>query len=485
MFCKNCGKSNEKHSLYCSDDGTFLHNKKSSISLRRGDIKFCKSCGQSIQSSHLYCPNCGHSLFEHQKKDLNTTTSNIKKTKIFSKKKDIGLGFNFKDVVKPSLIGFGILFVISAILVFVVNSSIEEGIVNEFAISMDVKLLNPMDLFLFFNSASFTLSTLNSPYEMGSLSLSGMPILFILVPFLIFFIMGVYFAKTNKKLEKSIDLKRILFIGVLYGAIISFISIINRGDISLSIPYLGQRITFKRNFSAPTGFINGTLICVFSLLIGYAVYWKFSKKDTVIGNYRSLFDGLSMFFNCILFVSIATMIFLTLILKKDLSNEYSNLFLLGQLGVYALLITHFTNLRIVKGALGEFSEEKISLLTNVEYIKNDIGNEALIFLYMVVLVVYVSFFIYGKNVKKRGDRNIIYTTLTYSILMGILAYMTHIKLIGTGSLELFGQVADFTGNISVGCSVISTIISSFILSTLSSLAGYFLAKKNKGQVESN
>lgn len=478
LFCKNCGKSNEEHSLYCSKDGAFLHSTKSNISLRKGNVKFCKSCGQSVQSSHLYCFNCGHSLFNSPKKGSKKTSG---------KKKNMGLEFHFKDIVKPSLIGFAMLFVISIILMVVVNSSMEEFLIEEFDISMDVKLLKPMDLVLLLNSTDFTLNTLaNNSYGIGSVSLSGIPIVFILAPFLIFFIMGVYFAKTNKKLERSIDLKRILFIGLSYGVILSLISIINRGEISLSMPYIRERIAFKRNFSELTSFIDGTLICVLSLLIGYTVYWKFSKKDRIIGSCKFLFDGLFLFFSSILLVSITTAIASKLIPEINLLNENKNLLELGQLGVYTFLMIHLASFKIMGGALGEFDQEKISLLTNTEYIKNEMGNEALIFLYVMELVVFISFFIYGKNAKRRGDKNIVYTTITYSILMGILAHITYIKMFGTGSLELFGELGEvLSGSVSFGFSIMNTIISSFILSTLSSLAGYFLAKKDQGKVMSN
>ena len=128
-------------------------------------------------------------------------------------------------------------------------------------------------------------------------------------------------------------------------------------------------------------------------------------------------------------------------------------------------------------------EEKVSLFKNLEYIESSLGQETIVFLFLMVLVPFILFFTDGRKSKKTGNQSFILTTTTYSIIMGILAYITHVKLIGTGSMGFLDGILD--GNVNMGFSVLFAIIGSLIISTLSTFAGNFLAKEGQGQVPSN
>jgi hypothetical protein len=477
MFCRYCGQANDNSSIYCSNDGALLYKGKTKVNLVRDKVRFCKECGEGIESYDLYCTDCGASLYEKKRKPPIIEIPNIKDAKIPKIKDNVASKLNLKSSFIYSLIGFGIIFLISVIISSTLNFAIKDALMSEFGVPMDIKILNPMDITLLFNLANLKLSMGVDLYNIGMVRLTGTPVVALLVPFIIFFLMGIVLGRKDNKQGQAFNLQGTLVMGIFYGILLSLFALINSRKTSFLIPYIGEEIILEKSYFFLSTLINGGIISIISLLLGYGVYWKFSKNYDLVGNFKWLFDGLFILFSGALVVSVATGFFTTFVLKETSSNSFMDFTIISQMGIYAFLLINFGSFSFAE----DFLEDKVSLFKNMDFIKDGLGSKAPIFLYIAVLVPIVLFYLYGKKAKENGNKNIIYTTITYSVAIGILAYITHGMLVGTGD---GGGILDdiFSANFNIGFKIMYSIVGSFILSTLSTLAGFFLTKDVKSEV---
>lgn len=473
MFCRHCGQENNDSSIYCSNDGALLYKEKIKVNLIRDKIRFCKDCGKAIESYELYCTDCGVSLYEKREKATTIEIPNIKETKLFKERGNIIPKLNIKSSAIYSIIGFGIIFLLSIMVSTAINTTIQEQIMNEFYIPTDINLLSYLDVALILNVANLKLTMLADFYNLGTATLSGAPFAFILVPFIIFFLLGMNLGKKNNKLGETISMQGTLLTGLFYGLILALLALVNSAETSFYIPYLEESIALQKKYSFFTSLINGTLISTISLLLGYGVYWKLSKRDSLIGSFKWLFEALIIFLTSSVLVNIAAGLFIKFILKEDTSNVFLDFALFSQMGIYAFLMINLGSFSFMQ----DYDGETLSLFKNMEFLKSGLDDKAPIFLYGVILLPIILFYLYGKRSKENGNKNILYTTITYSIVIGILAYLTHGKLVGIG---LEGILDDMLGtNLNLGFRVIYSIIGSLVLSTVSTLAGYLLSEETK------
>lgn len=480
MFCRTCGQWNEDYSTYCSNDGTLLHGNKKKINLVRGNMKFCKNCGNTINSYHLYCSNCGISTYEERKKNLNFKPEIPVSTKEAVRTNVLGKPY-VKSSIVYSLIGFGIVLLISLIISGKINSALQETLAYEIGLPMNIKLINPLDLILLLNLSSLKLSFSVMAYGGASATVVGMPFIILLIPIIVFFVLGIFKGRKDSQKDSQINLINTLLIGFFYSLILAIIALFHKGNINLPIPYTGELVSMTKSYLFFATFLNGVLISTLSLLLGYGLYSKLGKKDSITNNYRYLFDGLFLFFIIGLTTAIVAGLFFkfdiaknsypTVGMTKNIGDKFGELVLIGQMGIYAFLMT---NLGVFNMSI-DHETEKLSLLKNMDFIKDSFGNNGAIFLYIVLLIPIVLFFIYGKRAKKNSNlKNIILTTLAYSVGIMILSHLTHVKIIGTGSVKL---TEDFlNSNAIMGFSLISSFLGSLLLSTLSAFAGFFLGK---------
>lgn len=468
MFCRTCGQKNKDYSIYCSKDGTMLHTFNAKVNLIRDDAKFCGNCGNPIKSYDLYCKNCGVSLFKESKK---TTIFQKPVTRI---PKQVSIGkTDIKTPIINSLIAFGIVFIFCLVVSSAINSSIREVLADELGIYIDVKIFNPLDLSLLFNLSSLKLSMgVNSDYGSYSYAanIAGRFFLFLLVPFIIFFILGIINGKKDVQEGKEFNYKNYLLTGLFYGLILSIVSLLSRNTVSTPGFDFGEIISLNKRFSFFNTFINGGLISILSSLMGYGVYARASKKEFITGNFKWMFDGLFIFFVSGIIISVVSSIFLSFVPDIESGIGFLDLTLFSQFGIYAFLLMNFGSLTVVENNF----VDKISLLWNLDFVKDNFESGELVLLYIPILLPIVLFFIYGRRAKKASSSTMIYTILTYSIAMAMLAYLTNIKITGWEVSMLDGSL-DY--NIGIGISFISSLIGSFILSGISVAIGYLLSKK--------
>lgn len=467
MYCRTCGQANADYSIYCSNDGTLLHSNKKNTSLTRSNVSFCKDCGETIKSYDLYCTNCGISLFEEKRRKtlFQGPVKNIPKTINMEGKK------NIKSPIFYSLIGFGIIFLISLIVSGIINSAIQKELSYDLGIATNIKLVNPFDLILLLNLSNLKLTASLGSYGFSTATLGGVPFVFLLIPFSIFFILGIFQGKKDHHNSQQFQFINPLLTGLFYGLIICIISLFHKGKIDIPIPYLGGIVNMTKNYIFLTSLINGSLMSILSLLLGYGAYAKLSKKENIIQNFSWLFDGLFLFLISVVSIVIASTLFIKFGLDEDTGSKVGDFVLFSQSSIYAFLIIHLGSF----GFSQDFIDEKISLLKKVNPNHFPFGNKALIFLYLAILLPIVLFFLYGRKSKNIGNKKIIYTTLTYSLIVGILAYLTHINLAGSGSAEVLDEF--FNSNISMGVKFLSPFLGSFVLSTLATMAGFLLGKE--------
>ena len=478
MFCKDCGKDNDNHALYCGNDGIVLGEKSNKLKLSKTITRFCKDCGEPITSYDLYCKNCGSSLFEKSKSIHGVSKFEKDHTndkELSARAKNIGQ-FDFKESFVHAALGFIIILLISLTISTAINKVIQEELLYDIGTFSDFKAVNFLDITMLFNCAKLNVGIFNGNYTLIDGSVSGIPFIALLIPFLIFFLIGVFKARKNNKLNQNFELKEILLTALFYGVLISFLSLIASSNKDMFMPYLNQRIVFKKKYVLFASLINSILISGLPLLLGYSFYEKTSNSKNRSDNFKELFNASFIFFISAFSVCLAVAIYSKLQLKDQLPNDIFDLLIIAQMGIYAFLMINFGTFKFIY----ELDLIDISLFNNIGILKEDLGSGGIIFLFLLVLIPVFLFYSYGRKVKRTGRGNILYSSIFYSLLMGILAYLTYGIMSGSGGLEIFDGLVNY--QINFGFKFYYSIISSFMLSILSSSAGYFLSKDNKSEV---
>jgi len=357
---------------------------------------------------------------------------------------------------------------ISLILSGCINSFIQEELISEMQDFINIKLINPLDISLLLNLANVKFSMEAGNFPVTTLTLAGIPFLFLLIPFIIFFIMGIVKARNNHKRNEGLNITNIIITGLIYGGLLSVISLLNRGSLEIPVPFEGM-VSMNKNFLFFKSFFNGSLISILSLLLGYGSYSKiveFNKDKKTLSEFPWLFNGVFFFLISIVTIIIASSLFIKFGMEEEIESGFLGLLYIGQFSIYAFLISHLGTISISD----DYNEISLSLLEKLGFQSTPYDDNLIIFLYAMLLIPVIIFFIHAIKSKNIDIKKIIKTTLTYSMFVGIIAYLTHIKLTGTGFAELLEEI--MAGDVILGASFISVFISSFIITTLASVAGF-------------
>lgn len=481
MFCRDCGEDNKDYHNYCSRDGASLYKNNKKINLTKTKARFCKECGQDTKSYDIYCTECGTSLFEKKKKESFIEMPDIKEGIRFTESKGAKEALNLKSSLISSVTGFGIIMLLSILASTFMNFVIKDELRQGIGFAMDIKIFKIWDFALLFNATNlkFIISSLGGLGGMsGTSAVAGTPLILLLIPFIIFFFIGIYRGKINNKLGKGFDLKGALVMGLSYGLMLTLIALIGSLKMEVFIPGM-DGISLQKRYLIITALINGTLISLISFMIGYAVYWKTSKNNNLVAGFEWLFQGLFMFLIIAVTVNLITGIFIKFIAKASSSNLFANFVMMSQMGIYAFLLANLGSFTLAE----DYIADSLSIFKNTDAIKNMFGGKAIFFLYLGILLIIAVFFLYGKKSKEKGSKNILFTTIVYSLVVGVIAYLTYLKLngynSGMGYMGMFDELFDMS--IGMGFKFIYPLIGSFVLSTCSMFAGYLLASENKSQ----
>ncbi len=466
MYCQKCGQYNDDNSNYCSNDGVFLLGNKNNVFMTKNEIKYCKYCGEKVESHSLYCSSCGQSLFHV---DMKRTINKESKSKNQSIIKDKFKNIDFKHPLKVAGIAFIILLVVSVIISIVMNQKINSEILDilELDINIDNKFLNFIDYALLSHLLGATIKVTLSGYGCKILKFRGGLYLYILIPSIIFIVLGILRGRKDLKEERYFNPIDAALVGLYYGLGLLILSFCNFKKINIPIPYIRKHITIAKEYSFLGALFNGLMIALIFYLAGYGIYMLIKKENKRFFKYRYIFNGIFLLTLGYIISLIAYMIvFRGHIISADfIEFEDFDIVTILQYPAYLWSLINFNTFT----SSGVYNLVNISLLKNVDILKEVLGKGRLIVLYLLTFIPFILFFFQGRKERGAGTGNLylnlVYNSLTYSLLMTFFA---------VGSFMYMN--VDNEMIISMGFKAVETFFSCFVFSYLISLSGAFLTK---------
>lgn len=471
MYCQKCGKYNRNNSIYCSNDGNVLLERKD-ITLIKNKSNFCTNCGTNVSKHFTYCPNCGSSLFQVGKKTESIKTES-KPTKA-NKFKSI----NFLSPLKTACIALVVLIVLSFVVTLVANEKINDmiGDLIDLDYDLNIKFANLIDYALLFNITSLKLDLKFLDYGSGIFKYSGGLIAYMSIPFIIFMVLGI--LKGTKDLEEGCEysLLHTFLTGLYYGLGLLILSLFGLKKIKVPIPYFNDFLLLTKKYNHFQALFNGLIIGMVSHILGYGLYMSIKKEKERIIKYRYLFNGVYLlvlgYFVCV----IVYFVWLKRYVDSNYlsSSNFINTIVQLQLPAYLWNLINFGSFSYSM----DYDILNISLLHNLDYLK-DIVDLNLIFIYLATLIPFIMFFLQGKSEKKLGIGNLYlnlaYTSITYSTLMTIFTTISNFKLKAYGNAIEMVLDENIIGSFGFKPSI--TFFSCLLFSYGISLAGAFLTKE--------
>lgn len=469
MFCRVCGQDNDESALYCSRDGEVLIGRSDSFTSVSSEINFCKDCGGKVLPSDLYCGSCGSSLYTVEEAQGLNIDKAIKEGSLAS-------GFDIKNLLKYSLIGVGLVLLISLISSSFINTKIRDLVALETDLYIEQNLINFLDLTSLFNISSLMVSFKNNGMSLFSLNLKGMAFIMALLPLLIFTLMGLYISRDARKKEQKFTLKEGLFIALTYGVLIALLSVFASRKTQLNIPAffnIGDygTIEFTKRYGFLASLTKASLIALFSLGLGNGLYSFFRGLKT-----RN-FSNLSIASLILMVSSIFTVLFVIFLSRDDgiyyeSAADIAMIIPLVQVFIYGLLFINMGSLKLMV----EGRTTNLSLFKNMDLMKGEL--EGIQFAYLGLFISMLGFFLHGRRSKKRGQAmgEIFYAPAIFALGLGILAYLSRLNI---NVNDLLDSGLASIGLFSLEFSLVSMVLGSFIINSLSSLAGYFLTGQGR------
>jgi len=461
MYCESCGQKNNKYAIYCSNDGTLLHQTKVNIKLSKDNIQYCNSCGNKLLRPDLYCNNCGVSLYKPNKSITKNIADIVPKYKAATY-------FDAKSPIIRGFIGFGILFILSLLLSSVVNLAAQYGLYSTIGYNVNVKIVSVFDLLFLTNFINLKLAISAGTFASSVAKIAGSLSILILIPFITFFVIGILQAKKDNKKNRQFDLKSSLVTALTYCLTLTVLSLIYRAKVEVPIPYASQMVVATKSFSIIAAFFKSGLISFISLLSGYGTYSRLVNKEELLGGYSDIFTGLNIFLVTFLSVFIITGIFLKVGVGLSADSLIILFIAIFQAVFYALSIINFGRLTVNY----DMENYKLSLLREIRYINDHYGLSTIL-IYLVALVPIAIFFVYGKKSKKKSKLYI--APVTYSLTITAFAYITNIKASLSGSALFFTNLVN--EQVKVGVSLIPLLITSLLISIGATYIGNLMSER--------
>lgn len=436
---------------YCKSNGRDLIDLEN-ISIEFENEKICSKCGESENTSGIYCKNCGNDL------------TNITKVKenIYNNANNMGKYANIKLNIKRYLEKINIrnklLTAMSSIVLLIIISTFVKIIIGVMRLDIN-EYLNIFSIALGLNLIPINILA-NSFMGVANINISMGIIVYSIFPILCIALSSIIFIKKDC-LDKENIIKDSIILSILYGLILSIISILGKKYIMSPISeYYSMSIIIKYSFIK--SMLNGMII---SFLPTYIVLFnKLKPKNDKLKIINKALKTIGMLYLIILlFLTIS--LFLTNIFgnNKDLTSFAK----LTQLSIYLLQLVNFIPIIISNSIISIFNISDVSL-----YIHESMK----LFIYAIILLTLVILIVSGYDIKNKfKNKGIIkYFSLVYSIVIGCTIYLS--KIDTSGSLSLL-EVQNYGGYSYIGSSVIVGIFISFLYSYVILSLGYKLNKE--------
>ncbi|AFS79856.1 putative membrane protein [Gottschalkia acidurici 9a] len=474
MFCSKCGQSNKDYSNYCEKDGQNLSKNNKDAKFQKTKSKYCSECGKIVEEHSTYCNGCGASLFDiSEKENIIDISKNIGEVNI---SKD---SIDFIKIMKFSLGGFLAVIIANFVMASMANDVISKIISEEIRIaSVDINILNGMDLTLLSNFVSLKLDGVIDHLGDSNISLKGGYFPLMLIPATVFFIIGMLISKKDMSENRKINISNIVLTGLAYGLYLAIISLISR--YSIEINEYGFSAKLLKKYAVTSALFNGVIISSIFSLFGYSVYGKLKKREYSLFKHEILLNG-TFNFGVILSISFILVFIILFINTKSegllLSREGINMIMRLHASAYVFLLLNFGTFKMFEDDSATYLDK--TSIFNLNEVGTDISGNFSIYMYIALIIPFIVFFLLGRKTKiKHGQdmKRIIFTSMVYSLLVTIFAYIINLKMSASVSGNMLFEESD-AFMISMGFSIISVFIGSFIFSFIGVLAGNLLSKE--------
>lgn len=472
MYCKNCGHKNPADTNYCLQDGFPLKESTGDIIFTKEQSTYCKQCGQENDNA-LYCHNCGAFLLKGETitQKIIPSISTSRQMKIPNVK--TGSTEFISSYLKPSIIGaftsLGILIAISLVIQFTASDNINNFFAELFEIgdyiNLDIKLFGITDIMLLSHLVGFKINISDYLLELH------LGIIFLLlIPFISLFIGGIISTIKNPEMSVKARIYSSVITGIIYAILLAIISLFAGISISKDLILVGINIENNYNFidSLLNGFILGTLFSLLGYLFQSGSFKTTSFLSGAVKNGTSIHQGIATIFRGI-GISIILLV-IALLISGDIEEileggAFFALFIIPQLGVYLWDFLNLISMNI-NAFIFDLGHISIFSLFNgeiAEYIDDEIKAFAILALIIPILL----FLWAGRKIKHHTSGNVINEmiafSLTYSILMTFLAFVTSFNF-------SYYALAEF--------SLLKTFFSTFIFSFVIGFIGYRFTKNS-------
>lgn len=538
MYCRTCGQSNPDWSNYCIYDGTSLVNDSSSknVKLANKETNFCPGCGGKISGTDNYCQSCGYSLlkFTVGEEDIQVVPPSV--TKVLKKGKSINWSnveviTIAKKVFVPAVLAFAIMFILNMIFSTFVTSPYDklfEQAFNttpeEMAVQMaeqynaDVRIPKKLTGVTDYVMASHLL-TPNFAFDVkgseygdlfqvnGELNASVKSVLYLILPFIALMIGGVFYRKKNPAISIQSFLLGAIGIGVIYGFILSIVSLFSGFDFHANAPggdvvSLAIEAKYSFVFALLKGFAIGTIFSLLGMLFSIDRRRITKHLETLVPIGTPIHQGTAAFFRSFATITVIVMF----IVFKKFKGIKASLAMLGVSRLDELLdkswgVVSFVGLHLSSFIYSIIHFSPLSFeLTNRDYESEGIGYSILsgfsqkgdidtsdfhalaylfstqnynLYLKLAILIPVIFLMYSGYRMAKTNlsyYKSFVILSLVYSILATILTSIASISI--SGHVTITGEGSEGSA-ILFAASTVKMFIGSFIIAFAASYLGSY------------
>ncbi|KAA0548382.1 zinc ribbon domain-containing protein [Bacillus sp. BGMRC 2118] len=486
MYCNHCGTKNHENALYCMNDGVALKPVSDVLQLFRDHSKYCRNCRHENGPSCIYCMSCGQTLEKVREKEVvktaATSSATARETNRTQRRHDSEVNVMNSLMWMRSgifaIISVVILLVISAVTSSVVNSFLQEELLSDLGTFAEaIKLVSMTDIYMLLHMVSVT-SKASLGFIEGSLQATSGLFLFLLIPGVIFTVMGMFlFRKTTEQsmIERLIGC---FSFSLVYGVIVGITSLFAGASISIPDPsgFLGT-IEFNTDYSFIESVFNAMVISFTFVSLGA---WMALRKEQKLNNQgyglsisRAL---LTTVFGVFLAMIAGTGIIATQ--EEESLEPFESMLLGSQAGGYLWNTAQFGTLEFETRTFGENIQASYSLLGGAKATEDEVSLQEFVksFSWMLWLLVLIPIVLHawaGRSLRMATQGNVVAEIGVYAVAVGIMNAI----LVSISRLSI-DTTFDNAFYMNFGFSTIATFMISTFLAFVVAYGATFLSRRS-------
>ena len=420
----------QKNCNYSREDGRLITGLElEKYSINKDDLESCSNCGSENDNLGSYCKNCGAELYS-----------------VFDNSSNKKYSYDLKKILITCLSSVFILYIASLIykgIIFMEGKELNE-LVNSLHILLAMNLGN-VDI--------FTTSMISS----GAVNIKAGMIVMVALPIITLAVVNLIFMKESNDNIKSISVNSVA-IGLCYGVILAILSAFSKVRINMGDNFLYSSAVvygFSTFSLLGHGFVLGFIS---TFIVGL---FKVKDKNVNIEIIKNAIKTVGLGIGSTLIILVILSFFNKGYIHELGLYNYVNKISFGvvvlQLAVYLWAFANLVPVTIGSITLSLLGLGSISLSLDTKLV-----------LISLILTSALILLVAGNKLKEKykseGIKPVKMFSLTYSLVMGILAFISTIAVSGSNAYS-----------ISMGFGVFVAIIVSYIYSFIITLIGYKLS----------